>query len=460
MKNLKKILIAFFVVSLAVVTSCSEEDLTPSIDQQKTVEGSIKTTADMKGVLLGAYNRMGQSPYYGRDYIIYNEVRTDNVFANGNSGRFVAEGRFKLLPSYADPNDTWLAMYSTIASANIIIALDPAEVDGDIGEFNDYKGQALAMRALVHFDALKLYGQMHTGGTLGVPYVTTYKGDDLYPSRNTIEEDKNFIIQDLKDAKALMSSSYDDPLRQMIGAATPDALLSRVYLYFGMYPEARDAAKAVIDTHTFSVMSESNYVASFATDGSSNTLFALANSETDNLGNTGLGYIYRGSAYGDIEVLQNAADLFEAGDVRGMNGIIGMEGSMIRNLGKYPTLNGYDDINVVRYEEVLLNYAEALWRINNADTNVIPTLNQITSQRGASPITSVDLDVILNERRKELMFEGFRFDDLMRTGSDIEKIDANQGFTATIPYGDFNLAFPIPDNELNANSNMVQNTGY
>jgi hypothetical protein len=316
------------------------------------------------------------------------------------------------------------------------------------------------MRALAHFDALKLFGQTHAGGTLGVPYVTEYKGNDLFPSRLTVDEVKTLIIQDLKDAKALMSSTYDDSLKQMFGSASPDALLSRVYLYFGMWPEARDAAKNVINTGSFSVMSKDGFVSSFATDGSSNTIFALAFSDTDNLGGNSLGFIYKGAVYGDIEVLENAQDLYEAGDVRGQGGILGMEGDMIRNLGKYPALNGFDDVNIIRYEEVILNYAEALWRINSADPNVLVELNKITANRGATALTSVNLDVILNERRKELMFEGFRFDDLMRNNRSIEKVDPKQGFDSAIPYGDKRLAFPIPDDEVNANSNIIQNDGY
>ncbi len=58
------------------------------------------------------------------------------------------------------------------------------------------------------------------------------------------------------------------------------------------------------------------------------------------------------------------------------------------------------------------------------------------------------------------MFEGFRYDDLMRTGRNIDKINSKQLFLATINYGDERLTFPIPDKELDANSNMVQNKGY
>jgi len=76
-------------------------------------------------------------------------------------------------------------------------------------------------------------------------------------------------------------------------------------------------------------------------------------------------------------------------------------------------------------------------------------------------INAISKDNILLERRKELCFEGFRFDDLARTGRDIPFLESTrQRFGATIAYGSTKYAFPIPKVELDANPNMVQNQGY
>ncbi len=450
-----------FVLLLTILVSCSKENLEPSIEQQKSVEGGITSAGDLKAILYGAYSRMTSSSYYGRDIIIYGEVRTDNTFPNGNSGRFLGEGEFKLLPAYRDPTDTWKSIYRVIASANIIINA-PDDLEGDKQLVNHYKGQAYAMRALAHFDLLKLFGEQNTGGTLGVPYVKTYKGDDLFPARNTVEEVKNFIIEDLKTAKKLLVAKYNNELNQNITSYVPDALLSRVYLYFGMYPEAKAAAKAVVNTGKFSIVDKKSFVTSFAIDNPKNSIFSLAFSATDNSGINGLAYIYRGKSYGDVQPLQNAIDLFEAGDVRGKGGIIGEDaetGNSLRNMGKYPSATGDTDVFVIRYEEVVLNYAEALLK-TGASAEALVRLNSIPANRGASPYTEATLDNILLERRKELMFEGFRFDDLMRTKQEVKKVSSNQLFKESIKYGDYRLAFPIPQGELDANSNMVQNKGY
>jgi len=84
----------------------------------------------------------------------------------------------------------------------------------------------------------------------------------------------------------------------------------------------------------------------------------------------------------------------------------------------------------------------------------------IPAERNATPYTGISKDSILLERRKELCFEGFRFDDLARTGSDIPLVSPFQQTHRGPTYGSYKYAFPIPRVELNANSNMVQNYGY
>lgn len=399
---------------------------------------------------------MTVSGYYGRDIIITNEVRTDNCFSNGNSGRFTTQASF----TYdANTGYFWDEAYSTIARANIIIGTDVSTLTGDQDFGVHMQGQAYAMRALAHFDLLRQYGQQHTGGTLGVPYVTEFKGEDLYPARNTVTEVKDLIMADLATAFSLMDDSYYDASKEFMSKYTAKALESRVAVYFGDWPAAKLAAEAVIGSNLYSVIAEGDYVASWGQDGSSNSIFELAFNNTDNQGINGLAYIYRttgGGSYGDVQVLDDVINLYESGDVRA--NILGYEGTMLRNMGKFPDNQGYDNVSIIRYEEVILNYAEALLETSG---DALTEINKITSKRGASaytaPLTKED---ILNERRKELIFEGFRYDDLLRTGQDIEKISIQQNFLATIPYGDPRLAWPIPQSEMDANSNMVQNTGF
>lgn len=457
---MRKTTIIFVIALMGLFISCNKDSLDPTLAQSKAVETSIRTVEDLQGLLYGAYNRMTSSTYYGRDYIIFGEARSDNTFSNGNSGRFVTVGAMTLGNNDAYASDTWSVIYTVIASANIIIGA--ADITGDEAKLNHIRGQAYAIRALAHFDLLKLYGQQNvTGGdpTLGVPYITEYKGKELLPSRNSVAEDKQFIYDDLDKALSLMSASLNDASKQSITTFAVNAIQSRVAIYFKDWSLAKTACEAVINSTKYQIIPASSFSSIWNTDSPVNSVFELAFSSTDNANINGLQYIYRGSSYGDIQVLADLANLFEANDVRGViNGMIGYEGTKLRNLGKYPSINYSDDVFIIRYEEVILNYAEALFELS--DPNALTYLNLIPAKRNATLYVAISKDNILLERRKELCFEGFRFDDLARTGKNIPLVNSFQQTHGGPLYGDYKYAFPIPRVELNANSNMVQNFGY
>ena len=364
---MKKIIFILFSITLlaGVLSSCNKDSLEPTLGQSKAVEGSINTVDDVKGIVLGAYDRMTNGSYYGRDYIIFGEVRGDNCFANGNSGRFVRDAKMDYLED-ASPSGTWSSIYAVIASANIVIALE--DIEGDAAQFSHYKGEAYAIRAMAHFDLLRYYGQQHVGGTLGVPYIKVYKGDDFTPVRNTLEECETFIMDDINEAISLMNPAQDNASKQVLTHWGAQALKSRFALYFGDWPAARDAALAVINSDRYSIIPASGFVNFWKSDGGVNSIFELAYSGTDNNNINGLQQIYRGSSYGDVEGLKDLYDAFDPGDIRATPEMIGpdtdpdlLAPKPYTNMGKYPGKAYEDDIYLIRYEEVILNYAEALW---------------------------------------------------------------------------------------------------
>lgn len=460
---MKKIIYTIF--SLAILggfSSCSEKELDPTTAINKSVEDGINSQEDLQGILYGAYNRMSDPFYYGRDLIIFGEVRSDNAFSNGTSGRFITPAAMDLVDSDAYARDTWSQMYSAIANTNIIINQDPTVLEGDQDEIMNIQGQALALRALIHYDLVRLYGQQHVnnGGenALGVPYVMDYKGDDLSPSRNTVGEVKAFVYDDLNTALTMMSADLNSSC-EVLSTNAVNAIISRVALYFSDFGDAETAAKKVIDSQDYSIISAANFSSTYTTDCTTNAIFELAVDDTDNPGINGLAYIYRGTSYGDIQPLNNVLDLFGDDDVRASEEMIGYEGTTLRNLGKYPDAQGFDNLIVIRYEEVVLNYAEALLENGSAEEALI-WLNKIPANRNADAYTVATKSNILLERRKELIFEGFRFDDLSRTMQSIPNPNPLQASHGGPEYGSYKYAFPIPLVELNANSNISQNEGY
>lgn len=462
---MKKIFLitASIALSAPLLNSCRDADLDPTLSQSKDLNSSINNVEDMKSVLNAGYNRMSNTTYYGRDFIIFGEVRSDNAFSNANSNRFVTVGQMKMQKTDAYAADTWTQIYATIATANIVINKDISTLTGDVNEIKQLQGEALAMRALAHFDLLKLFGQQHVQGggmsALGVPYVKTFRDETaMLPARNTVQEVYDFAMADLDQALSLMKPSLDRDAHYLSTDAV-NAIKSRIALYFKDYAKAEAAAAAVVNAGNFSIATASAYPSTFNTDLTGNQIFSIAVSETDNMGINGLANIYQKTSYGDVEALGDIYNQYEAGDVR--KSMMSVTGSTYRNIGKYPSKDPYkDDIPVIRYEEVVLNYAEALL-MNGKAAEALVWLNKIPANRGASLYTAATLDNILAERRKELAFEGFRFYDLARTGKNIPLVDPlKQTFGSTVVYGSYNYAFPIPNAEVGANSNIKQNYNY
>ena len=126
------------------------------------------------------------------------------------------------------------------------------------------------------------------------------------------------------------------------------------------------------------------------------------------------------------------------------------------------------DMKACRISEMYLIRAEANARKSSPDlTAATADLNELRRNR-ITPYTNETftavgtlIDAIMQERFKELCFEGFRFFDLKRNGLPVNRLasDASDSWIS-LPADNFRFVLPIPNAELLANPNMVQNSGY
>lgn len=450
-----------FVLLLAagITTGCSDM-LNPTTPQSKPIE-SVQTVDDLAGLMNGAYSRLSQYQLYGRDYVVLGDVRTANAWSNGYSGRFVSSSMLQVTPQAS--LGIWDSAYEVIANANIVIH---SEVEGE--GVDQLKGEAYAVRALTHMMLLKMYGQQFVDESdLGIPYLTTFgERENFFPARPTVEQTLAKIEADYKKAISLMDPSIIGPATSMTYYGA-QALLSRFYLYTENYEGASAAAKEVIDSGVYNLIPASNYVAAWANDGEPSVIFEIDFNTSDNRASDSIFQILTGEAYGDVEVTEELYNLFGANDVR--SGLYGTEVTEAdgasdrinyRVTGKFQSQ--YKNTPVIRYAEVILNYAEAQARLGNA-AEALVYLNMIPSNRNAATYAIASIDNILLERRKELAMEGHYYWQLMRTGQGIERTGMRQSVSSnevTVPYGDHKLAYPIPIQEMDANPNMQQNVGY
>lgn len=466
----KKLIMVMSLMVVLVTTSCS---LDPTIADNTPV--TLTDTDNMRQLIDGSYYTISSSSYLGRNMVIAGEIRADNTFANGSSGRFIRWGRMNIQEVDGDVSSLMAVAYGSLANANIIINSDIAGIEGDEDDKNQMLGEAYAMRAFVHFDLLRLYGQKYLSGgsNLGISYIKQYKGPKDVP-RGSVESNFEDLKGDIAEAIHYFELGQNSEYATSQTNFTLDAayaLQSRVGTYMKDYAYAYEGSSQIVDS--YDVTSEADFVAMWEqqTPPAGSIFEIFQNTTNNNAGNSSLAYIYRGDAYGDVVAFDNLLEdaEFEEGDVRASEDMIDVvyedeeeEIGYLRNIGKYPSMGqnlGRDNLKVFRIEEVVLNHAEAL--ANGAGSgDALQYLNMIPQNRGASNYANASMENIIKERRKEFVFEGFRLYDLARMGMDIRDMEEPINNHGLIEAGSFKFAFPIPEREINANNQATQNPGY
>lgn len=452
MKNIIKYL--FVLLIIAGVNSGCDNFLSPSVDQNKPTETAVNNVSDLEAVVYGVYDDLNRFELFGRDFMVSAEAMSDNALSNANSGRFVRQDQFNFTVNNSYAEGVWQYFYEAIAGANVAIH---ADLDSS-PEVDHYKGQAYALRAFSHMNLLLAFGQQYVEGgdpAKGVPYVTTYNEGDFYPERDPIASVWENIESDLAAAVDLMDPESNVSTELDYWAAK--ALQTRYYLYTKQYDQVITAAEEIINSGNFSITSANNYVSAWASGSGPLSLFELAFTTTDRLGTDNIARIYRPTNYGDVEATEDLYNSYAEGDIR--LDLYSADDGVYRMMGKYVDELGSDNVRIVRYAEVVLNYAEALAQDPATQPQALVELTKITSNRNAPAYTAGTVENVLNERRLELAMEGHRLYDLARTERDIRAVDGT-ALTEDILYGDHRYALPVPESEIRANSNVTQNSGY
>ncbi|HEY1023847.1 MAG TPA: RagB/SusD family nutrient uptake outer membrane protein [Sphingobacteriaceae bacterium] len=129
---------------------------------------------------------------------------------------------------------------------------------------------------------------------------------------------------------------------------------------------------------------------------------------------------------------------------------------------KYPLNPGNfsqsgNDYVFFRYADLLLMKAEAILRggVDPMGQTPLSIVNQIRTLRNASPVTVVDLETMLAERGRELYWEGWRRNDLIRFEKFNDPVDQRPTESPAT-----RVVFPIPQRAVDTNPNLTQNAGY
>ena len=472
---MKKI-ISILIISL-FIASCSDDFLDVSPSQSLPPTEAFKDLTALGQTVLGMYSGLQEDEYYSYFMMATPAVKADD-FQTRQTGK--RSQNLYMFNETAEASNGgagfWDQAYYILNIANSILenidAVETNTVDEERLK-SQYKGEALAMRALIHFDLARIYGKPYSvdNSSLAAPLIITVQTPEDDPARATVTSMYNQIVQDFNQSISLLT---DDTNGGQFNSWSAKALLSRVYLYMENNGEALSLAKDVINNGPYSLVSNQNYAASFSQDFNSERIFEIVNTGADNPGSREtIGYVagpqFSTSGYGAIITTQEFEDLLAAtpNDVRNTMLDIDDSGNTKGYFKKWPGKPGasviLNNVPVIRLSEVYLNAAEAAVKSGaTSDANNFLGAIMDRANPGVSVPASPSLIDVLTERRKEMALEGHRFFDLMRNNLSINRVGGRHliGVPTSITSADSRIIFPIPQKEIRKSKSLVQNPGY
>lgn len=468
-------------VSLALF-SCDDSDIDFKPYDAFPPDLVYQDVSDFDNAIRGAYLQLHDGSGYMGEYLIDSEVMTDNVIYSPQGRQTNLDG-YRWLSGPSNPHFDYLegAYRSSELASSVINNIDNL-VDGPVK--NNFEGEARFLRALNHFDMVRSYSKIPTQsadalGSLGVHYLDTYDPFGK-PSRGTVAETYAKILDDLLIAKDLINADNGIGVGRA-GKSAVYALLAKVYLYMGDYPNVVANGQLAIDSATGAmgtIASGTNFVNLWNDANSSGVLFKVRAENTDGV-TPGTVY-YQGSASNrksEFVVTKELFDKYSATDIRKTAYIAtsNFAGNTYNHVIKYDGRPGAPanliDIKVLRIEEVYLNMAEAQYRINGGGLNYLDVLRtkRYTPFVSGNETGEALWNAIMLERRLELAFEFDRFYTLKRLGLPMDRSATDGHFAngtgtpATVTHidaGDYRWQMPIPQYYRELNSNYEQNPGY
>lgn len=425
----------------------------------------------------------GGAEGYGTEFLIDTEVMTDNVITM-NSGRGTNSSGYRL---NSVPNDSHFDYYDSAYRASELASRVINEINTLLpsAERNNLEGEARFVRALNHFDLVRIYSKIPTqsadaNASLGMPYLDGFT-PTATPSRPSVADTYGRILDDLLLAKDLIGTSNTLASGRASKSAVY-ALLSRVYLYMGDYPKVIEYGNLATNNGAAAVCPRTAFV-SYWDDVATSTTGMLFKLRIDQVDAVTPGVAFSQTTGQGIRsefvVPKDFMDMFLATDIRkaAYTTTSAYAGNVYNHIIKYNgrlTGNpGIVDIKVLRVEEVYLNMAEAQY---NIDGTGLVYLDKIRAQRYTGFVSPGETGAalyaeIMKERRLELAFEMDRFFTLKRLNLPMTRL-SNQGDFAngagtlpeatslSLPAGSFKWQIPIPQYQRDLNSSLQQNPGY
>ena len=489
MKQTIKYMLSLGLLSV-ISLSCNKDLLTP-VPQTSIADVTAFDTPDrVLSQVRGLYAALKNGNFYGGRYPVYGDIRGED-FINETSNLVTGFDVWALNCAGTSQNSVknlWAQAFYTINNCNLFIDGMNAKGSSVVGAAlaANYISEAKFVRALCNYSLLQFYARPFADGAGSKPGLPLrligIKGSgysDL--ARSSVAQTYAQIIQDLNDAEGGLPLTYTTAELNTTRAHrnTAVALKTRVFLSMQNYGAVITEGAKLVPQNTAPFSATSGVANAlqplitniFGANPTYNTTesilsmpMSIASGDAPGTQNPLAFYFVRnGSSLGSAEYSLNPLGIianpsWTATDIR-RTALVFTNGAK-KFVSKFQGGSPYlDYVPVIRYAEVLLNYAEALARTNpGVDAKGLAIVNAVRQRSDATTtITAATqqqlIDAILLERRIEFLGEGLRNNDLMRL---LQTIPAKGQVGSKAP-SETGYIWPISSDELSLNRLMTDN---
>lgn len=451
---------------------CSGSLLDLNPEMQNVLNNYYKDAEQLRKGVNSAYGTLQAEGQYELANLVLGELPSDNTWDevpandNGNYGQL---DLFSMTSANTIIANAWSHNYKGIQQCNVILNRVGAIADMPDAEKKQVEGEMYFLRALMYFNLVRVFGDVQL-----VTKETTNPNDFFGQVRTPKAEVYKQIENDLTDAFAMLPEKPAERGRATKGAAA--ALLGKVYLTLKDYDNGLKYLQEV-EKFGYELLEEPADIFDVDNEGNKEVVFDVQFESGVNGTSEGSkafqkfspsGYV--SGAVGHNLPTKEVYGLFAESDKRKSAYFIVTKNGVIGTGKLKQTSNivgdGGSNIIVLRYADVLLMLAECY--AEKGDVAMANKyLNFIKKRAGIDEVNIGDTSLlkaeIALERRKELVNEGHRWFDLVRTGKAVEVMNAyfarTPGYNG-ITISELNYVQPIPQEQIDTDPATVQNEGY
>lgn len=466
---MKNKLFLMLVAGAVLLASCKKE-LYQNPSTSKELGVFLQNETEVEEYVNATYAGLQAQGLYGLYLPAITEIPTDNTYDEvpaNDDGMYGQLDQFTTTPLNGIILAVWRNSYQAIQRANVVLnRIDNINYNIDSVK-QARKGEMKFIRALLYFNMVRLYGD--------VPLVTKETTDpNEYFGQGRTSKDAVYeqIKKDLEEAITVLPANTTQAGRVIKTAA--QSLLAKVHLTLKNYEAARTLLQAVIASGKHMLLVNPADVFSISNENNKEIIFAVqfasginGNTEGSNMFQQFSPSGTQSGAKGHNLPTKSLYNLYTATDKR-KDVYVKLTAAGIPYNSKLtkPSVitDGGSDVVVLRYADVLLMLAEAENELHNTAAAAL-YLNQVRTRAGLDNTDAVTEAALRNgidlERRLELVGEGHRWFDLLRTGMARTTMNAwfaTNGINITVDTN--HLLMPVPQGQVDTDPSIKQNDGY